>query len=49
MGEKTRTKILVLDMDETLIHAKFLTDEEQKSRDDGDFYVNIASKSNESD
>jgi hypothetical protein len=25
-GEKTKTKLLILDMDETLIHAKFYTE-----------------------
>jgi TFIIF-interacting CTD phosphatase-like protein len=43
-GPLTRTKVLVLDMDETLIHAKFLTSAEQEKNDDGDFIVSIASK-----
>jgi hypothetical protein len=42
-GEKTRYKVLVLDMDETLIHAKFLTDPSEEVNDDGDFIVSIAS------
>jgi Dullard-like phosphatase family protein len=48
-GPPTKNKVLVLDMDETLIHAKFLTTEEQVKNDDGDFLVQIASKSNSED
>lgn len=33
-------------MDETLIHAKFMTTPEQEKNDDGDFVVHLASKSN---
>ena len=36
-------------MDETLIHAKFLTDKSQEVNDDGDFIVSLASKDNEDD
>lgn len=36
-------------MDETLIHAKFLTSTEQEKNDDGDFLVQINSKSNSED
>ena len=36
-------------MDETLIHAKFLTSPDQEKNDDGDFLVQIASKSNSQD
>ena len=43
-GPKERTKTLILDMDETLIHAKFLEgtgcgDREEERLDDGDFIV----------
>ena len=38
-GSPSRNKVLVLDMDETLIHAKFLTSPEQELKDDGDFIV----------
>ena len=41
----TRNKVLVLDMDETLIHARFLTDPSMEKDDDGDFIVSIASHS----
>ncbi len=44
-GAPTRSKVLVLDMDETLIHARFLTNPDQERNDDGDFIVSIASKS----
>lgn len=47
-GERKRNKVLVLDMDETLIHAKFLMSEGEEKNDDGDFIVSIASKSDES-
>jgi len=33
-------------MDETLIHAKFMTSPEMEKNDDGDFVVHLASKSN---
>jgi CTD small phosphatase-like protein 2 len=46
-GEKKRNKVLVLDMDETLIHAKFLMSAAEEKNDDGDFIVSIASKSDE--
>jgi hypothetical protein len=38
-GPQTRAKVLVLDMDETLIHAKFLLTTEQEVNDNGDFVV----------
>lgn len=41
--------MLVLDMDETLIHAKFLMKHDEEKHDDGDFIVSLASKSDESD
>jgi TFIIF-interacting CTD phosphatase-like protein len=47
LGKKERSKVLVLDMDETLIHAKFLTSPQQEKSDDGDFIVSLASKENE--
>ncbi len=48
-GPPTKNKVLVLDMDETLIHAKFLTNPNQEKNDDGDFMVQIASKNNVQD
>ena len=42
-GPQTRAKVLVLDMDETLIHAKFLLTPDQEVHDNGDFVVSIAS------
>lgn len=44
-GVQTRAKVLVLDMDETLIHARYLLSPELEARDDGDFIVSIASES----
>jgi hypothetical protein len=44
-GAPTRAKVLVLDMDETLIHARFLQSEEQEIHDNGDFMVSIANTS----
>lgn len=44
-GPQTRAKVLVLDMDETLIHAKFLLTPDQEVNDNGDFVVSIASSS----
>jgi CTD small phosphatase-like protein 2 len=46
-GTPTKNKVLVLDMDETLIHARFLTKPEQEANDDGDFIVTINSDSDE--
>ena len=37
--------MLVLDMDETLIHARFLAGPHEEKSDDGDFIVSIASAS----
>jgi hypothetical protein len=39
MGPKegTNKKVLVLDMDETMLHARFLQNEEDEKNDDGDF------------
>jgi hypothetical protein len=42
-GPQSRNKVLVLDMDETLIHAKFLMNSDQETHDNGDFIVQIAS------
>jgi TFIIF-interacting CTD phosphatase-like protein len=44
-GQPTRAKVLVLDMDETLIHARFLQSEESEQNDNGDFIVSIANTS----
>lgn len=44
-GQPTRAKVLVLDMDETLIHARFLESEDQEKDDNGDFIVSIANAS----
>lgn len=38
---------MVLDMDETLIHARFLTSSDLEKDDDGDFTVHLASRENE--
>ena len=35
-------------MDETLIHAKYLTTPEQEKEDDGDFVISLASSSDKS-
>lgn len=35
-------------MDETLIHARFLTTPEMEKNDDGDFIVHLASKNDDS-
>lgn len=48
-GEVTKGKVLVLDMDETLIHARFLSGNDSERNDDGDFVVQLASKCDESD
>lgn len=42
--ESKKNKLLVLDMDETLIHAKFLENNNDEENDDGDFLVNLANK-----
>lgn len=44
-GPPSRGKVLVLDMDETLIHAKFLMHPGQEKSHDGDFIVSIANQS----
>jgi len=44
-GPSDRSKVLILDMDETLIHARFLMTPAQEKNDDGDFTVSIASTS----
>lgn len=35
------TKLLILDMDETMLHAKFLSTEEDCKNDDGDFQFTL--------
>ena len=42
-GPQTRAKVLFLDMDENLIHAKFMLTPEQEVNDNGDLVVSIAS------
>jgi hypothetical protein len=32
-----KQKLLILDMDETMLHAKFLNNDEDEKKDDGDF------------
>ena len=44
-GPQTRSKVLVLDMDETLIHARFLMNPAHEKHNDGDFIVSIATSS----
>ncbi len=46
-GPSQRLKTLVLDMDETLIHAKFLTMPGMEATDDGDAIVYIATETGE--
>ena len=46
-GPPSRLKLLVLDMDETLIHARFLTHPSQEKSDDGNFFVTLASENAE--
>jgi len=36
-GETTKTKVLILDMDETMLQAKFIQSDEEAKADDGDF------------
>lgn len=42
-GPRKKDKVLVLDMDETLIHAKFLTNPDMERNDDGHFTIHLAS------
>jgi len=46
MGPKegTNKKVLILDMDETMLHAKFLQSEEDEKNDDGDFSFTLQSE-----
>ena len=37
-------KVLVLDMDETMLHARFIENEAQRSKDDGDFFFALQSQ-----
>lgn len=46
-GPQTMNKVLVLDMDETLIHSKFLTAPEQEKSDNGDFIVSLSNKNDD--
>jgi TFIIF-interacting CTD phosphatase-like protein len=39
------SKVLILDMDETLLHARFLQNEEDEKDDDGDFSFTLQSAS----
>lgn len=44
MGPKEgNKKVLVLDMDETMLHARFIQSEEERSKDDGDFFFALQS------
>lgn len=38
-------KVLILDMDETMLHARFLQNEQQEKDDDGDFVFTLTSQS----
>jgi hypothetical protein len=41
-GEKPQqSKVLVLDMDETMLHAKFLQSPQDEANDDGDFVFTL--------
>ena len=46
-GPPTKIKLLNLDMDETLIHARFLTHPGQEKTDDGNFFVQLSSENGE--
>ena len=37
----TKKKVLVLDMDETMLHAKFIQTEDDLKNDDGDFVFTL--------
>ena len=41
--EKPNSKVLILDMDETMLHARFLQTEEDEKNDDGDFTFTLTS------
>jgi predicted secreted acid phosphatase len=41
--EEANKKVLILDMDETMLHAKFLQNEEDEKKDDGDFTFTLQS------
>lgn len=46
MGPKDgNKKVLVLDMDETMLQAKFITSQEEREKDDGDFFFALQSAS----
>ncbi len=42
--EKKDKKVLILDMDETMLHAKFLQNAEDEKNDDGDFVFELQSE-----
>lgn len=48
-GPQTKSKVLVLDMDETLIHSKFLKSDAELKDDNGDFVISLSSKNDEND
>lgn len=42
MGPKDNNKkVLILDMDETMLHARFLENKEAEEKDDGDFVFTL--------
>jgi hypothetical protein len=46
MGPKEgNKKVLILDMDETMLHARFLETKSQEEKDDGDFVFTLQSSS----
>jgi TFIIF-interacting CTD phosphatase-like protein len=45
LGENpAKKKVLVLDMDETMLHAKFIQNEDDLKNDDGDFIFTLQSE-----
>ena len=44
-NESKMNKVLILDMDETMLHARFLQNEQQEKDDDGDFVFTLTSQS----
>ena len=44
-NESKMNKVLILDMDETMLHARFLQTEQQEKDDDGDFVFTLTSQS----
>ena len=41
LGERTKMKLLLLDMDETMIHSRFGISPQDEKNDDGDFFLTI--------